>query len=46
VIEEALEELVGRKWLLAHASSSVTGYALTHDERFIREIRAALKSSG
>ena len=42
VIEEALEQLVRRGWLVIHKASAVTGYALTHDERISTEIKSAL----
>lgn len=42
LIEEALKGLVGRKWLLAHETSAVTGYSLTRDERHLGQIRKSL----
>lgn len=42
-IESALNDLVGRKWLLSHATDAVTGYTLTSEERFVNQIKQTLK---
>lgn len=44
-VEKALDELVDRKWLLAHRAPMVVGYALTQDEHRLVEIQEALKTS-
>lgn len=43
--QEVLDELVERKWLVLHRALAVTGYALTDDDRFLREIHQALGGS-
>ena len=41
-ISRALEELVVRKWLAAHETAAVRGFALTRDERVLAQIRQLL----
>ena len=45
LIEEALEGLVGRKWLSADETSAVRGYSLTRDERFLTQIQDLMEPS-
>lgn len=44
-IQEALEGLVGLKWLATHETSAVKGYALTRDERSLTQIKEILEIS-
>ncbi len=41
-MEEALKDLVARKWLEIHEASAVIGYTLTTDARRVAEVRKAL----
>jgi len=45
VIQEALESLVGRKWLTADQTSAVRGYVLTRDERLLTQIQELTEAS-
>ncbi|MBI3615939.1 MAG: hypothetical protein HY211_05415 [Candidatus Omnitrophica bacterium] len=45
VVEEALKELVGRRWLATDETSAVRGYALTGDRRMLTQIQEALEGS-
>lgn len=41
-IVAALPALLGRRWLTAHETSVVTGYALTRDEQMLAQIDHAM----
>lgn len=41
--QEALDALTARRWLALHQSSRVSGYALTHEERFLDQIQEILR---
>lgn len=45
IIQEALESLVGRKWLTADQTSAVRGYVLTRDERLLTQIQEVMEES-
>ncbi len=38
-VQEALEGLVERGWLLTHKTDAIVGYALTTDEKILNYIR-------
>lgn len=42
-VKKALEELVGMKILVAHRSTSTTGYSYTHNAKIISKIEKLLK---
>ena len=42
VARSALEVLVGKKWILTHETSAVTGYTLTGEEKLLIQIRDIL----
>ena len=43
LIQEALSDLVHRRWLWADETASVTGYTLTQDERHLAQIHKVLE---
>ena len=43
-VQQALDQLTERKWLLTHESASVRGYVLTRDERILGQIQVVLGS--
>ncbi len=42
-VQQVLDQLTERKWLLTHESASVRGYVLTRDERVLGQIQAVLE---